>query len=79
MLLEQDFHPGLQRNYTGIEKHPETLVPSYVLNFHKPIHFTLLDIVLHYLLKTQLSEDRQPHTLYYKVPLIIERHHAVLD
>jgi hypothetical protein len=32
-----------------------------------------LEIVLHCLLKTQLPEDRQPLTSYYKVPLIIER------
>ena len=49
-------------------------MPFYKLNFHKPIHFTLLDIVLHCLLKTQLSEDQQPLTPYYKVPLIIEQH-----
>ena len=49
-------------------------MPFYILNFHKLIYFTLLDIVLHCLLKTQLPEDRQPLTPYYKVPLIIERH-----
>ena len=52
-------------------------MPFYILNFHKPIHFTLLDIVLHCLLKTQLPEDRQPLTPYYKVPLIIERNQYV--
>jgi hypothetical protein len=52
LLLEQGFHPGLQGNHTGIKKHSKTLVPFYILNFHKPIHFTLLDIVLHCLLKT---------------------------
>jgi hypothetical protein len=51
-------------------------MPFYILNFHKPIHFTLLDIVLHYLLKTQLPW--QPLTPYYKVPLIIKRHQPLL-
>ena len=74
MLLEQGFHSGLQGNLTDIEKHPKTLVPFYILNFHKPIHFTFLDIVLHCLLTTQLPENRQSLTLYYKVPFIIERH-----
>ena len=49
-------------------------MPFYILNFYKPIHFTILNIDLHCLLKHKLPEDRQPLSIVLQAPFIIERH-----
>ena len=69
----------LQGNHTGIEKHPETLVPFYILNFHKPNPFYpyKLLITLSFKNTSSLRIDNPLH-IVLQAPFIIERHHDAL-
>ena len=75
MLLEQGFLTRITRNHTGIEKHPETLVPfyiNYLQNFHKP-NLSYLSCILNYIVfwKHKLPEDRQPLTRTTRYRLLL--------
>ena len=75
MLLEQGFLTGITRNHTGIEKHPETLVPfyiNYLQDFHKP-NLSYLSCILNYIVfwKHKLPEDRQPLTRTTRYRLLL--------
>ena len=75
MLLEQGFLTRITMNHTGIEKHPETLVPfyiNYLQNFHKP-NLSYLSCILNYIIfwKHKLPEDRQPLTRTTRYRLLL--------
>ncbi len=77
LLFKTRFLPGLQGNHTGIEKNPKTLVPFiHYFSTNKSI-LLLYELIYIVFWKHKVPEDRQPLSLYCKVPHIIERHYLI--
>ncbi len=74
-VIRTRFLTGITRESYCYRETPQNPSAFYSYISYKSFNFYFYKHLIHCLLKTQLLEDRQSFTPYYKVPLTIEWHH----